>query len=45
MQKIAALQFLFRTMPIDAFGELYEMLIPKIIAEGSPDILYNVLAL
>lgn len=44
MQKMAALQFLFRTMPIDDFGELCEMLIPKIIAEESPDILYNVLA-
>lgn len=44
MQKIAALQFLFRTMSIDAFGELCETLIPKVIAEESLDMLYNVLA-
>lgn len=43
-QRIAVLQFLFRTLPRDNFGELCKTLIPKIIAEESPEMLYNVLA-
>ncbi len=43
LQRIAALQFLFRTLPGDAFVEIFETIIQKTIAEKSADVLYNLL--
>ena len=43
LQRIAALQFLLRTLPGDAFGELCEMLMAKILLEKSPGDLFNIL--